>query len=47
MIRPLRRVHLRIWIVLAVLLPVLLAASLIVRQTTTPVNPDLRWERFK
>jgi hypothetical protein len=47
MIRPLRKAHLRIWIVLAVVLPVLLVGSLIVRQETTPTNPELRWERFK
>jgi len=47
MIRPLRRAHLRIWIVIAAVLPFLFAASLIVRRSTTPVNADLHWEKYK
>jgi hypothetical protein len=47
MIRPLRQAHLRIWIVLAMVLPVLFVGSLIVRQHTTPRNPELQWERSK
>lgn len=47
MILPLRRVHLRVWIVLAVLLPVLLVAGLLVRCDTTPANAGLHWDRYK
>lgn len=47
MIQPLRRNHLWIWIVLAVSLPVLIAAGLLVRRTTAPANPTLHWERYK
>jgi len=47
MIEPLRRAHFRIWIVLSVLLPILYAASLIVRRPTTPKNPNVHWEKYK
>jgi hypothetical protein len=47
MIRPLRRIHLRFWIALAVLLPLFFASSLLVRRTTTPLNPGLQWEKFR
>jgi len=47
MIQPLRRSHFRIWICLAVLLPILFAAGLLVRRTTTPNNPTVHWEQFK
>ena len=47
MIQPLRRSHLWIWIVLAVLLPVLFAAGLAARRDTTPNNPDVHWEQYK
>jgi hypothetical protein len=45
MIRPLRRAHRRIWIVLAVLLPFLYAAGLLARRSTMPRNPELHWEQ--
>ena len=44
MTRPLRRAHARIWLILAILLPVLFVAGLLVRQPTTPSNPDFHWE---
>lgn len=47
MIRPLRRTHLHIWIALALLLPLLFICALMVRRTTTPVNPGVRWEQLK
>jgi hypothetical protein len=47
MIQPLRRSHLWIWFVLAVLLPVLFVAALRVRQAAPPANPALHWERYK
>ena len=48
MIQPLRRWHFRIWIVLAILLPVLFVAGLLAsHSTTTPVNPGLHWEPMK
>lgn len=42
MTRPLRRAHARIWLALAVLLPVLLALALAARRETTPPNPAFR-----
>lgn len=47
MIRPLRRAHRRLWLLLAVLLPALFVAGLWARRTTTPANPDLLWERYR
>jgi len=47
MIEPLRRSHLRIWVVLSALLSVLFAAGLIVRRPTTPKNPNVHWEKYK
>ena len=47
MIQPLRRNHLRIWICLAVLLPILFIAGLASRQETTPVNAAVHWEQYK
>ena len=47
MIQPLRRSHFWIWIVLAITLPSLFAASLMVRHQTTPKNLALHWERVK
>jgi len=47
MTRPLRRAHLTIWILLAVLLPILFAAAMAVRRATTPPNPDLHWETLR
>jgi hypothetical protein len=41
LIAPLRRVHGIVWTVLALLLPMLLAASLAVRTDPTPINRDL------
>jgi len=40
MIAPLRRAHRIVWALLVLLLPVLLAASLVVRTDSTPVNRD-------
>ena len=47
MIQPLRRAHLRIWIVLAVVLYAVFAAGLLARRETTPRNPDLHWEKYR
>ena len=47
MTQPSRRTHFRVWIALAVLLPLLFAAGLAVRRTATPDNPNLRWENYK
>ena len=47
MIQPLRRHHLRIWVVLSTLLALLFAAGLIVRRPTTPKNAALHWEQFR
>ena len=45
MTQPLRRWHLRIWIALAVLLPLVLLAGIAGRQNSTPENPGIRWEQ--
>lgn len=42
MIAPLRRAHRLVWAVLALALPLLLAAGLIARRDTTTVNRELR-----
>ena len=42
MIAPLRRAHRMVWAVLALALPLLLAAGLMVRRDTTTVNRELR-----
>ena len=47
MIQPLRRAHFRIWLVLAVVLYVIFIAGLLTRQTSTPQNQDLHWERYR
>ena len=41
MTAPLRRTHRIVWTLLALLLPLLLAASLTVRTDSTPINRDL------
>ena len=46
MTRPLRRRHLQVWVLLAVLLPLLLGAALRARRSTTPLNPNLSWEKY-
>ena len=45
MIQPLRRVHFRIWVVLAVVLYAVFIAGLLARRTSTPSNPNLHWEQ--
>ena len=47
MTRPLRRVHLRIWIALALLLPAVVIAAIAARRTSTPPNSDLVWEQIR
>jgi hypothetical protein len=47
MIQPLRRIHLQIWIVLAILLYAVVIGGLAVRRSTTPPNPNLHWERYR
>lgn len=47
MTQPLRRAHLWIWVALAIVLPVFLAAGLLARRPTTPVNPGLAGERLR
>ena len=42
MIAPLRRTHRIVWTLLALLLPLLLAASLAVRTDPTPLNRNLQ-----
>lgn len=47
MTQPLRRLHFRIWIALALVLPLLFVVALSARRTTTPMNPTFRWEKYK
>ena len=47
MIRPLRHSHLRIWILLALTLPVLLVSALVMRRDATRVNDNFVWERLR
>jgi hypothetical protein len=47
MTQPLRKWHLRIWIALAVLLPLALTVGIAGRQDTTPPNPGIRWEQSR
>ena len=47
MTRPLRRAHLGIWLVLAVVLYAVFAAGLRERRDSTPRNPDLHWEQYR
>jgi hypothetical protein len=43
MIQPLRRAHLWTWLALAFVLPLLLAASVLVRREPSPRNANLDW----
>ena len=47
MIQPLRGVHFRIWVVLAVVLYAVFIAGLLARRTSMPSNPTLHWERIR
>ena len=47
MIRPLRRAHFRIWLVLAVVLYAVFVTGLIARRSTTPRNPNVHWEQLQ
>jgi hypothetical protein len=47
MTRPLRRLHLVIWLGLATFLPVLVGAALRGRSTAKPANPSLHWGQYK
>jgi hypothetical protein len=47
MTAPLRRAHLRIWLVLAIALYAVFAAGLSVRRDPAPRNPNLNWERYR
>ena len=47
MIRPLRRAHLRIWLMLAVVVYAVFVTGLIARRSTTPRNPQVHWEQLR
>ncbi len=47
MIRPLRRAHFRIWIVLTAALYAIFAAGLLARRDTTPRNRGVDWEKLR
>ncbi|MEO8372674.1 MAG: hypothetical protein ABI806_26040 [Candidatus Solibacter sp.] len=47
MTQPIRRAHLRIWIVLAVILYAVFAAGLSARRDAAPRNPNLNWEHYR
>jgi len=44
MTQPLRKLHLRVMIALAVLLPAAFVAGLAARNPPAPANPQIRWE---
>jgi len=45
--RPLRRDHLRIWIVMAIAMLLIFAASIAERRDTTPRNAGIDWSQTK
>jgi hypothetical protein len=47
MIRPLRRAHFWIWLVLAAVMYAVFAAGLLARRTATPANSNLHWEQYR
>ncbi len=47
MTRPLRRDHLRIWIVMAIAMLLIFAASIMERRDTTPRNTGIDWSQTK
>lgn len=47
MTQPIRRAHYRMWITLAILLPVLFIAALSSRRDPAPRNPQLQWEHYR
>jgi hypothetical protein len=47
MTRPLRRSHLRIWLVLAVVLYAVFTAGLLARRDPPPRNSNLHWEQYR
>jgi hypothetical protein len=47
MTRPLRRAHLRTWLVLALALYAIFAAGLAARREPTPRNQSLHWEQYR
>lgn len=47
MIRPLRRSHLRIWILLALTLPILFVTALAMRRNATPINANFVWGQLR
>lgn len=47
MIRPLRKAHFRIWLLLTVVLYAVLAAGLLARRQATPLNSNVHWEQLR
>ena len=47
MTQPIRRAHLRIWLVLALSLCAVFAMGLLVRRDPAPRNPNLNWEQYR
>jgi hypothetical protein len=47
MTAPLRRWHLRVWLLIMVVAPLVFVAALLARRPTTPSNPGITWERGK
>jgi len=47
MIQPLRRHHFRIWIVITIAAWTIFAMALMRRETATPRNPELTWEKYR
>ena len=47
MMRPQRRAHFRIWLVMAAVLYAVFVAGLLARRNSTPSNPNLHWEQYR
>jgi hypothetical protein len=47
MIRPLRRAHRLIWILIPVVTILILALGVLTRRPTTPTNANFRWDTSK
>jgi hypothetical protein len=47
MIRPLRRAHFWIWLVLAAAMYAVFVAGLLARRTATPLNTNLHQEQYR
>ena len=47
MTAPLRRWHLRVWLLIMVVVPLVFVAALVARRPTTPSNSGITWEQAR